>query len=135
MPNDKSGSVRWMLIKKTFIFQIKLSLDAIRDLILSPVSIALTVIDLIFRHDKDKSYLFKLMHYGRLSDRWINLFDLEQHPLQTKRNNVDGWISKVESVLDEQKKSGNISNAAKDKIDSYLNKISLSNQEQKDRKN
>ena len=71
---------RWTLIRDMVIFQVKLAIDAIRDLLLSPVSIICGLIDIFKGHSLSNSYFHKLMHYGHQSDRWLNLFG-NQEPI------------------------------------------------------
>jgi hypothetical protein len=62
------------------IFQLKLGADAIRDLVMSPVSIVMFFLDLIFRpNEKDSNYQ-QMMRFGRKTDRWINLFEENYEP-------------------------------------------------------
>ncbi len=63
-------SVRCLLI-----FQLKLAADAIRDLIMSPVSIVMFLLDLVLRPPEDESHYKQMMIFGRKTDRWINLFE------------------------------------------------------------
>lgn len=57
------------------IFQLKLAADAIRDLIMSPVSIVMFVLDLVLRPEEKDSHYQQMMQFGRKTDRWINLFE------------------------------------------------------------
>lgn len=57
------------------VFQIKLAADALRDLMMSPVSIAVFVADAIRKPALEESWYLRLMLLGRKSDRLINLFD------------------------------------------------------------
>lgn len=56
-------------------FQIKLALDAIRDLLLSPISLVVFVIDAVRKPPVEESLYLRLMRVGRQSDRTINLFN------------------------------------------------------------
>ncbi len=60
---------------KLVAFQLKLAADALRDLLLSPVSIVLFLMDIILKPAAENSYHERLMHLGRRSDRVINLFN------------------------------------------------------------
>ena len=124
MDNNQPENFRWVLIKKGFVFQLKLGADALRDFILSPISIILLITDVLCRHDARNSLFYKMMKYGRLSDHWINLFEIKQGFGFRKNKNVDHWIDKVETIINEQQHAGKMSQAAKDKIDAYLDKIS-----------
>lgn len=57
------------------VFQIKLAADALRDLLMSPVSIAVFFADAIRKPTLEESWYLRLMLLGRKSDRLINLFD------------------------------------------------------------
>lgn len=124
---------RWTLIRNMLVFQVKLAMDAIRDLLLSPVSIVCGLVDIFKGHSLSQSYFNKLMHLGHQSDSWLNLFgdqkkdseSLDVQPNQTAKTdmNIDQLFSQVESVLKEQHNKGGLTASAKTKIDNYLNKI------------
>ena len=84
----------------------------------------LVVVDIILGHNEKQSLFYKMMQFGRLSDHWINLFEIKQGFGFRKNKNVDHWINQVESIISEQENTGKLSKAAKEKIDTYLDKIS-----------
>ena len=49
--------------------------DAFRDLMMSPISLIVFVLDVIRKPDLEESFYLRLMLLGRKSDRLINLFD------------------------------------------------------------
>lgn len=57
------------------IFQLKLGADALRDLVMSPLSILVFLIDAVRKPTLEDSLYVQLMLLGRRSDRFINLFD------------------------------------------------------------
>ena len=69
------GRVRMLL--DVFVFQFKLSLDGIRDLVLIPISLGAALLGLLLGGDEPRRYFDRLLKLGRRSDRFINLF--EQH--------------------------------------------------------
>ncbi|PKG84938.1 hypothetical protein CXF85_04825 [Colwellia sp. 75C3] len=126
---------RWILIRDMLIFQVKLAIDAGRDLLLSPVSIICGLIDILKGHSISKSYFHKLMAFGQKSDTWLNLFGNHNHNkgeeslnIMSRKPakvdvNVDQLFSQVESLLKEQHGKGGLTASAKATIDRYLNKI------------
>lgn len=66
------------------IFQLKLAADAIRDLVMSPVSIVMFILDLILAPAEKDSHYQQLLQFGRKTDRWINLFEEHYEP-ESKR--------------------------------------------------
>ncbi|MEM1141501.1 MAG: hypothetical protein AAF671_09135 [Pseudomonadota bacterium] len=62
-------------LRQLMVFQLKLAADALRDFVLSPLSIAAFVIDAVLQSPAEESLYERLMGVGRRSDRVINLFD------------------------------------------------------------
>ena len=124
---------RWALIRDMLIFQIKLAMDAIRDLLLSPVSIICGLVDILKGHSFSRSYFHKLMDFGHQTDTWLNWVwnqknDAENLNVQGSEKakadvNVDQLFSQVESLLKDQHGKGGLTASAKSTIDRYLNKI------------
>jgi len=124
---------RWNLIRDMLVFQAKLALDAIRDLLLSPVSIICGLADIFLGNSLSKSYFYKLMGLGHQTDSWLNLFG-DQNKVVSNSDasnrhknivdlNVDQLFSHVESLLKEQHNKGGLTASTKETIDRYLNKI------------
>ena len=103
---------RWTLIRDMLVFQVKLAMDAIRDLFLSPVSIICGLIDIFKGHSLSQSYFHKLMIFGRQTDFWLNLFGnhndgvgdltITEDQIDKSNVNIDQLFSQVESLLKEQ---------------------------------
>lgn len=62
-------------LRHLIVFQLKLAADALRDLLLSPISVLVFFIDVIRKPTLEDSLYLRLMLLGRRSDRAINLFD------------------------------------------------------------
>lgn len=69
-------------LRRLVIFQLKLGADAIRDLVMSPVSIVMFILDLILSPAEKDSHYQQLLQFGRKTDRWINLFEEHNEPEQ-----------------------------------------------------
>ncbi len=117
---------RWQLIRESIKFQIKLILDAARDLILSPVAIICTVLDLAKGNSKQNGHFQRLMDWGHSTDHWLNLFgDL---PVTAKEagsmdatNNTD---KKTDTAQDSYAKSTTENpNVVKHQVDENLDKL------------
>lgn len=61
-------------LRQLVVFQVKLALDALRDLAFSPLSIAAFAVDALTRPELERSLSHRIMLLGRRSDRVINLF-------------------------------------------------------------
>ncbi len=97
-------------VKRLLVFQVKLAVDAFRDIILSPVSLICTLLDYFQKMSGKNSYFEKLMVFGRQTEKRINLF--EQHQIETSFNknaSIDTVLNRVESVILREYKEKHIS--------------------------
>ena len=129
MEETPSKHERWPLIRQAIVFQLKLGLDALRDVLMSPVSIVLLVTDIVMGNNHQQSYFIRLMRLGKKSDHWINLFGVDLHKAKPENNkvaadsNVDYWFTKIEEVIKEQQVDGKLSQSGKEKLQKYLGRI------------
>ena len=117
-------------LKRLALFQLKLVFDALRDILLSPISIIATIIDLIENRRGQKSYFSLLLKYGRESERRINLF--EQHSSKRQAKTVDTVVQKVEDIIVKEYKNGEISSKALKAIEKTLQIKKSDNSKPKD---
>lgn len=61
---------RGALVRDVLIFQLKLSLDGLKDLVLSPVSLGAAAFDFVFR----TRMFYRVLRTGERFDLWLNLF-------------------------------------------------------------
>ena len=102
---DDSKLSRWQMLRDGVIFQVKLGLDAGRDLLLSPISILCLIADVIKGETSEKSYFRRLMSFGLKTDHWINLFGSHSPATDSDvppDSNVDYLFAQVERVFKEQ---------------------------------
>jgi hypothetical protein len=95
LPQDKPLPLN-RAFRHLIVFQIKLFVDAFRDLIFSPISLFAFAADALMRPPVKDSLSYKLMVSGRQSDRMINLFDE-----YTKSGDftIDTTVAEVESAI------------------------------------
>ena len=146
---------KWPLIRENLVFQIKLTLDAVRDLLLSPVAITCTILDLIKGNRPGEGYFQRLMQMGHQTDEWLSLFGHAAKDPKSKHDDasaesiekadelgvgindkisssadskIDHLFLKVEELLNDQHQKGDLTSTAKQKIDHYLDGIMSSSQ-------
>ncbi|EED32693.1 hypothetical protein NOR53_1819 [gamma proteobacterium NOR5-3] len=101
---DDDGRVRTSTaLRHLMVFQLKLAADALRDFLLSPLSVAAFVIDVIRKPKVEKSLYLRLMVLGRRSDHMINLFD--DHA-DSGELTIDRAVDEVEEILKTAKGDG-----------------------------
>ena len=100
LPKDETLPLN-LAFRHLVVFQIKLFVDAFRDLIFSPISLIAFLFDAVLRPSVKDSMSAKLMHSGRQSDRMINLFDE-----YTKSGDftIDTTVAEVESAIQRELK-------------------------------
>lgn len=67
-------SSRWRLVWDVIVFQFRLALDGLRDVLLSPLSIGAALLGLVAGGNDPYRYFRRLQDLGHRSDDWINLF-------------------------------------------------------------
>ncbi len=85
----------WPQLRKFGVFQLKLYIDAFRDILLSALSLGAFIIDLIQQNEGAESYFEKVLEFGRGTERSINLFNqIDAH--ERGERSVDSIIDEVE---------------------------------------
>jgi hypothetical protein len=118
---------RWVLIRDVVVFQAKLAVDALRDLVLSPLTLAAAVVDLV--RGREVGGLFhELLVWGRRSERWIDLFgDAGRGEARAGTSRpgpgLDDLIGRLERLIVEQYERGGLTASAKTAIDRSLDAI------------
>ena len=123
--DDPPGSPdpeRWTLIRDTLAFQFKLLADALRDLLLSPVSLVLAVADLV---SPGQERFYRLMVLGRKTDRWINLFGAGRRlePENPADVSIDEVVARIENTLKARYAEGGLTAQIVEKIDRSLDSV------------
>lgn len=95
-PYGSNGASYGSLVRRTVLFQFRLAADGVRDLLLSPISVIAALLGLL--NPSNPSWAFdRLMGMGRISDRWINLFEQEHlHPDHDRSQTMDDLVDHLE---------------------------------------
>jgi hypothetical protein len=72
--SDSDRPSRRVILRDLLIFQIKLWLDGLKDVVLSPVSIGACVLDVLFRRKHQRGLFYRVMRTGERFDLWLNLY-------------------------------------------------------------
>ena len=111
---DRTHLSRLQLLTDVLVFQFKLVIDGLRDLMLSPLSIIAAVVGLVAGGDRPERYFQKVIRFGRRTEVWINLFgehdgpgtaDQLVDPLRSRvidEARANPWISKAGTHLNRQ---------------------------------
>jgi hypothetical protein len=104
---------RRVVVRDLLIFQFKLIIDGIVDLVLLPISVIVGLISVLKPGPNAGSEFYTLLRLGRQGERWINLFGIERKDgAATEEDTVatgdlDDLVAQVETFLvDEYRKRG-----------------------------
>lgn len=134
-PNAEGPSPgHWQVLRDALVFQFKLVLDGLRDVLLSPISVGAAIFGLIFSPDNPGLYFNKLLKFGRKTDVWINLFGASSHYVEGERDgdseskkeqhqSSDAYVKKLEDLLLTEYKKGGFVKNLKEGTDTLLDKL------------
>jgi len=128
----KSDNVndRWTLIRDIAVFQVKLLVDGLRDLILLPVSLVTGLVSLLTGGSTPGPEFYELLRVGRRSERWINLFGaaeriygIEEDDGYFAAEDIDKLVARVETFVVDEYQKGGVTTQAKERVDQALNRL------------
>jgi hypothetical protein len=122
---------RWTLIRDLFVFQAKLVVDGLRDLILVPAAMVAGIWSLVSSENgRPGPQFYQLISLGKQSELWIDLFKAyENAPDEVRREhelatgNMDELVNRFESFVVEEYERGGVTAQAKERIDKALDAI------------
>lgn len=94
---------RRRLARDVLLLQLKLLLDAARDLVLSPVTLAAAAIDFVLGGSGPPRLFNAALRLGRRSDDWIDLWAAARGPEATDHANVDLLLARIEEAVRDPK--------------------------------
>jgi len=132
VPEEVShGSERWNLARDIGVFQVKLIIDGLRDLLLVPASLVVGLVSLFSSlDDRPGPQFYQLLGVGKQSERWINLFGALQNAPEDTRHvepfpdaDIDDLVGRFESFVVDEHKRGGITAQAKERMERAIEKI------------
>ncbi|TCD14264.1 hypothetical protein [Oricola cellulosilytica] len=120
-PADTESSSRGALVRRLVIFQIKLFTDGMRDLLLSPVSLAAAAFGFFLGGRNPHGAFDRLMDAGHASDRWIDLFGHHQNGGQAVC--LEKMLGDIETVLREDHARGGLTAEAHRRLRSLADEL------------
>ena len=129
-PDEKSNHDRVHLVRDAVVFQGKLLIDGVRDLLLVPISLIATIIDLFSKEKPKGRRFYEVVHLGKRSEHWIDLFGAaEKSPFNSPfpdsddHKNLDDIVHQVESAVRQQYAEGGVSGSARKALDTAVDAL------------
>lgn len=131
--NDTNGETgvpsRWAFFRDVAVFQGKLVIDGLRDLVLVPLSLGAAVIGMLTEPKNPGAKFYRVVAFGRRSEHWINLFGAARrsHPEvfddESEEESIDFLVAKLERRIVEQHDRGGITAQARRAVDGALDRL------------
>jgi hypothetical protein len=91
---------RFPVFRDVIVFQAKLLVDGLRDLLLSPISILAALIDLLVPGDDGGRRFYGVVRFGRRTEQWINLFGAaDKLAPETPAKGMDVLLAELERLM------------------------------------
>lgn len=116
------------LIRDVAVFQFKLIVDGLRDLILVPISLVAGIVSLASGKDgQPGSQFYQVLGTGKQSESWIDLFgalrnapeDVEQ-PVRFPDAKMDEILDGIEAFVVDEERRGGMTAQARSRFDKAL---------------
>lgn len=132
-PDAEIHQSRLELIWDVLVFQAKLIVDGLRDVVLVPISMIAAVVGMLIGGSKPNQYFQRVLEFGRRTEHWINLFG------QRRTEGTSDEIIKPiqEKVFEEAKthptlkKAGTFINKSIDNVGSAIKPTDAGNKDEK----
>lgn len=99
-PNDR------IILRDLAIFQVKLFLDGVKDIVLAPLAGIAALVDVLVPGNGGGQRFYAVIRMGERFDRWLNLYSAAEHAgeneeglLGGERAPVDSMLGRIESIL------------------------------------
>jgi len=127
-PASADPDDRWKFVRDVMVFQLKLFLDNVRDLVLMPVSLVAALIDLVFRGEREGALFYRVLRWGAHSEDVIDVYSAIEHHERGDFKvrpgyTVDGVIARLESVLKREVEKGGTAASAKAALDRAIDQL------------
>ena len=115
-------------MRDVVVFQLKMLLDNVRDLVLMPVSLVAALIDLILRGEREGARFYKVLRWGAHSEDVIDVYSAIEHHERgdfkvSPNYTVDGVIARLENVLKREVEKGGTAASVKAAMDKAIDQL------------
>jgi hypothetical protein len=69
---------RWRLARDVGVFELKLAVDGIKDLVIAPLALAAFIADMVMPTDSRGVFLRAVIRIGERFESWLNLYGLKR---------------------------------------------------------
>ena len=140
---------RWNLIREVLVFQVKLVVDGLKDIVLGPLALTAGLLDLARSTPIEEGLFHTVLRSGARFDRWVGLFDAVERPKPPPERSLPAspdapapppeasleiHLDQLERMLVDRHQRGGLTADARRSVDRVLDLMAESRPQSGDRK-
>ncbi|HWA04485.1 MAG TPA: hypothetical protein VG819_13270 [Rhizomicrobium sp.] len=124
-PPGSNQDARWKFLRDVAVFELKLALNNVHNFIQIPLTFAVAVFDLVFRHGREGERFYWLVEQGRLIDDHIDIYSIisDRERGLNRDFTVDAVLRRVEDVIKREYEKGGTAASVKNAVDRALDEM------------
>jgi hypothetical protein len=119
LPPGTSIDPRWKFLRDVAVFELKLTINNFHNFFQVPLTLAVALFDLIFKHGEEGSRFYWLVEQGRTIDDHIDIYSIIEHRERglNKDFTVDAVLRRVEGIIVREYEKGGTAATVKNALD------------------
>jgi len=113
---------RWKFVRDVAVFEFKLFLNNLHNFFQIPLTIAVALIDLVFKTTPEGARFYRILEYGRTIDDSIDIYSVVAHRERSLNADftVDNFVKKLEGVIVKEYEKGGTAASVKSAVDKAI---------------
>jgi hypothetical protein len=99
MTDKPKHGTRWRLLRDVVMFQIKLGMEAVLDIMLIPLSLAAAALDLVLGNWRRPRWFHAVLRFGERCEHRIDLWGAATPGVDTSQSEVDAVKRGIETLV------------------------------------
>ncbi len=125
LPPLSARDARWKFIRDVAVFELKLTINNFHNFFQVPLTLAVALFDLVFKHGEEGSRFYWLVEQGRLIDDHIDIYSIieERERAMNSNYSVDAVLKRVEGVIMREYEKGGTAASIKNALDRAIDEM------------
>ena len=119
---NEDPHARWVFLRDVLVFQVKLLIGNLHNLVFVPISLVAAASDLLFLSKRQGSRFYKAMEWARHGDEAIDLYSALNDD-EARKYSVDAIVARVEEVIVREYAKGGTAAGVKAAVDRALDRM------------
>ncbi|HUJ47862.1 MAG TPA: hypothetical protein VLV55_12080 [Rhizomicrobium sp.] len=124
-PVVSNADTRWKFVRDVLVFELKLALNNVHNFVQIPMTLAVAIVDLVFRGKQDGERFYKVVEYGRTIDDSIGIYSIIDHRERSLNSDytMDAVLKRVEGVIVREFEKGGTATSVKAAVDRAIDEM------------